>query len=157
MSRRRRYAEGTTVAPEKSRAELETLLRKAGATGFVSGWDDERGIDAITCRIHGRMLRFVIARPDPQDFATTDGGRFRGLKARRAAADAEHRRIWRAQVLIAKAKLEMIGSGLSTIDAEFMAHVLLPDGRTMGETMIPQIEDMYESGVAPTLQLGPGS
>lgn len=146
------------MSPEKSRAELETLLRKAGATGFVSGWDDERGLDAITCRIHGRMLRFVISRPDPADFATTDAGYTRGVKAQRTAATAEHRRRWRAQVLIAKAKLEMIGSGLSTIDAEFMAHLLLPDGRTMGETMIPQIEDMYETGDPPRLLLlGSGS
>ena len=32
------FAEGTTVAVEKTRAEIEGLLRKAGATEFSSGY-----------------------------------------------------------------------------------------------------------------------
>jgi hypothetical protein len=37
-----RYAEKTDVPAERSRAEIESLLRRYGATGFLSGWADDR-------------------------------------------------------------------------------------------------------------------
>lgn len=40
MAERRRYAEGTDVPVDRSRAELERLLKPHGAAGCASGWDD---------------------------------------------------------------------------------------------------------------------
>lgn len=33
------FAEGTTVSPEKTRGEIESLVRRHGATEFSSGWN----------------------------------------------------------------------------------------------------------------------
>jgi hypothetical protein len=45
---------------------------------------------------------------------------------------------WRAVVLLLKAKLELIQIGISTIEHEFMADMLLPNGDKVG-TAIPEI------------------
>jgi hypothetical protein len=36
------YAEGTLVSVERSKYEIETLLKKYGADQFASGWRDGR-------------------------------------------------------------------------------------------------------------------
>jgi hypothetical protein len=38
-----KYAANTEVSAEKSRAEIETVLRRYGATGFMYGWDETDG------------------------------------------------------------------------------------------------------------------
>lgn len=154
----RRYATGTTVPVEKSRAEVERLLRRAGAAAFVSAWDDDVGVDRLIFRLAGKMVRLEVCCPDPDDYAETEGGRTRDHAAREAAAAKEHQRRWRAQVLLVKAKLEVIADGLSTIEREFLADMLLPNGSTMGEEMLPRLAEAYESGTMDTRLplLGPG-
>lgn len=36
------YAERTVVSPEKSRGEIERVLSRYGAKGFMYGWDNGR-------------------------------------------------------------------------------------------------------------------
>jgi len=50
-----------------------------------------------------------------------------------------------------KAKLEAVEAGISVFDEEFLAHIVLPDGRTVGQFMTPQIEEVYAHGRMPTL------
>ena len=61
------------------------------------------------------------------------------------------RQRWRALALVIKAKLEAVESGITVFDKEFMAHIVLPDGKTVGEHMLPQIESSYETGSMPPL------
>ena len=56
------------------------------------------------------------------------------------------------------AKLEAVESGITTIEDEFLAHTLLPDGTTAGDWMRPQIAAAYDTGaMPPMLALGKGS
>jgi hypothetical protein len=48
---------------------------------------------------------------------------------------------WRALVLAIKAKLEAVEAGITTFETEFLAHIVLPDGRTVGEHAIPKLEE----------------
>jgi hypothetical protein len=158
MMRPTRYAEGTDVPPEKTRGELESLLIRHGATGFLSGWADNRAF--VQFMLNGRMLRYQIARPDEADYLRT-GARSEktpdnSAERCRALADAEHRRRWRALLLIIKAKLEIVRGGDSTFDREFLADIMLPQGGTVGEQLIPQIAEAYATGTMPKL-LGAGS
>ena len=136
--RARRFAEGTSVAPEKSRLEIETLLRRTGATGFASGWgpDDAR----IMFQKDGRHVRFVLKMPTDRDVV------------KRAA---EERRRWRTLLLVIKAKLEAVASQVTTFEEEFLAHIVLPGGETVGERIASQLVDAYKTG-APPLLLGSG-
>ena len=68
-----------------------------------------------------------------------------------AAWEQACRSRWRALYLIIKAKLEAIEAGISTVEREFFYDVVLPDGRTAGEFLAPQIEAAYETGEMPPL------
>ena len=69
--------------------------------------------------------------------------------------EQETRQAWRAIILIVKAKLEYIASGASTVEREFLADILAPDGRTMHELLTVQIDKMFKTGKLPPL-LGAG-
>lgn len=52
-----------------------------------------------------------------------------------------------------KAKFEAIETGISTIEREFLADLLLPDGRSIEQFIIPQLQRAYERGGMPRLLL----
>ena len=64
------------------------------------------------------------------------------------------RQKWRALVLAVKAKLEAVDSGITTFEEEFLAHIQLPDGTTVGKYMVPQIQGAYENNTMPPLLPG---
>lgn len=65
--------------------------------------------------------------------------------------EKEGRRRWRCLVIAIKAKLECVESGITTLEDEFMAHIVLPNGQTVGHVMLPQINASYEDGEMPPL------
>lgn len=140
------YARGTTVQPEKSQQEIMAMLRKYGATSFMSGW--EGSVAAIAFVAYDRRVRFVLQLPDWTDprFAVDGHGRRRGDAQRHAAHEAEVRRLWRALALAIKAKLEVVESGIATFEDEFLANIVLPDGTTVGERAKAEVARVYEFG-----------
>ena len=151
----RKYAENTTVTVERSKAEIERLLRAHDATGLLMAWDEDEGKSVVQFRIEGRVVKMVVTDPDIAEYSVSDAGRRRPPGAARTAVDKELRRRWRALLLITKAKLEMVESGESSVDREFMADILLPDGSTVGEKMLPKLVLAYDTGKMPR-QLLPG-
>lgn len=130
---RRAYADRTRVPVGQTRNEIETTLTRYGATGFIYGWQDEKAI--IGFRMSDRHVKFILPLP----------------KASGETAEREARRRWRALLLVIKAKLEAVADGITVFDDEFMAHIVTPDGSTMGERLRPQIESMYKTGKMPPL------
>lgn len=153
-----RYAEGTTVSPERSQAEISETLRRYGAAGFAYGWEDQRAM--IAFRAHGRQVRFLLDLPHPDDpaFGKTPTGLSRTTDAKARAYEAEVRRRWRALTLAIKAKLEAVATGITTFEDEFLAHIVLPDGTTVSDHVHAQIEAAWSSGQVPRLlpQIGRG-
>ncbi len=145
------YAERTTVSPDRSRAEVERVLERYGARGFVYGWDGGRAV--IGFRAQGRVVRFYLLLPDLDEFAK-DGRRSVAPGIAKARYEQEVRRRWRALALTVKAKLEAVQSGITTFEQEFLAHLLLPDGETVAEWIKPQLESVYLSGQMPRTLLG---
>jgi hypothetical protein len=71
--------------------------------------------------------------------------------------EAEERRRWRAQLLLVKAKLEMIATGDSTVEREFLADMLMPNGKTVGSQALPALAESYRTGAPPRMpMLGSG-
>ncbi len=106
-----------------------------------------------------RQVRFTIPLPDLHDdrFAMTPGGRRRRSAAQMFAEyEKATRRIWRALLLVIKAKLEAVESGISEFEEEFLAHIVLPDGRTVGEFIRPEVAIAYETKKMPPLALPSG-
>ena len=143
------YAAGTTVSPEKSQLEIQSTLRRYGADTFAVGSNPTRAVVGFTCE--GRQVRFELAIPGPDEFPVDSRGYARTATQKQTAAEAETRRRWRALALAIKAKLEVVATGIATFEDEFAANIVLPDGRTVGEWLGPQIEQAYASGTMPEL------
>lgn len=144
------YASQTSVSVEKSRTEIEHVLERYGADQFAYGRDDSRGIASIQFCAHQRHVRFLLTlpRPDERQFKQSKRG-WRSPEVARKHWEQACRQRWRALVLCVKAKLEAVESRISTFEDEFMAHILLPGGRTVGEVMRPQIERAYLTNEPP--------
>ncbi|MCO6445696.1 MAG: hypothetical protein J5J04_16610 [Anaerolineae bacterium] len=152
-----KFAKQTTVAPEKSRAEIERLLVRYGASQFMYAIKPEAAAIAFVC--HGRNVRFLLPFPRADEKRFTHTTRTRGWAREvarteiqaRTAYDQEIRSRWRALALVIKAKLEAVESGIAEFEDEFMAHIVLPGGKTMSEHARPLIAQAYETGHVPPL------
>lgn len=139
------YAEGTTVSPENSQLEIAKLIRKYGATSFATGWDNGRAL--VEFIAEERRIRFILVLPtDPAKFAVMKGGRVRSGPQRLTAMESEVRRLWRALALAIKAKLEVVESGIATFETEFLGNIVMPDGQTVAEHVLPRVEQAYKLG-----------
>lgn len=149
-----RYAENTSVSVDRSRAEVERVLQRYGASSFAYGWD--AGRQMIQFDYSTRRVRIVLDLPDPKakEFTRTPTGLARSEQASRAAWDQSVRQRWRALVLVIKAKLEAVESGITTFEDEFLAWTVLPSGGTFGEWARPQLDEAYMGGHMPALLPG---
>lgn len=150
-----KYAEKTTVSSDKSRAEIERTLIKYGATGFAYGW--EAGVAVVGFSANERHIRFTLPMPDKsaKEFTHTEARATRRSHEQiEAVYEQAIRQRWRALALAVKAKLEAVSAGITTFEQEFMAHIVLPNGNTVGQWMRPQINEAYKSGKMPPLLLG---
>lgn len=145
-----RYAKNTSVSADRSRAEIERVLEKYGAEQFAYGWENAKAM--LGFKMKGKLIRFILPMPSIEEASTTPKGRKRrGQLAKARALEQERRRRWRAMALIVKAKLEAVSTGIVEFEQEFMAHIVLPNGRTAGEWALPQIEKAYQKGEIPKL------
>ena len=141
-----RYGAQTDVAAGRSREELERTLVRYGADGFGYGWDGLKAV--ITFRFEGIMVRFTIKMPDLQseEFQLTPTGKDRSESQSYKAWEQAQRQRWRALNLVVKAKLEAVDSEITTFQEEFLAHILLPSGETVGDYTLPQLEQVRMGG-----------
>lgn len=179
-----RYAEGTSVPMERSRAEAEKTLIRYGAHGFAYAWERRAELyphpgDCPECKgarevvapswhlRKGQMIRcqrFPYNAPTTIDrevvivgFKMKLDGREREVRLEvpmpheaevgtKAKAEAAMRQRWRALVLVLKAKLEAVASGISTLESEFLAGIVLPNGMTLGQAVIPRLTEAVTTG-----------
>lgn len=153
------YAKDTTVSTEASRMEIERTLRRYKADAFAYGTEGRRA--SIMFRMSDRQVRFVLTLPDPADRAFTQHSRgWRTPEAAEKAWEQACRQKWRALALVIKAKLEAVSAGITTVEDEFLANTMLPDGSTVGQWAKPQLDDVYRLGHMPQGLLaleGPGT
>jgi hypothetical protein len=120
------YAEQTKVPVEQTKTEIERTLVRYGADRFA--YFTEAGKAVIVFEAKDRRLRFDLPLPSGEDD--------KAQKARRQK--------WRALLLCIKAKLESVASGIESFEEAFLAHVVLPDGNTVGNYVAPRIAEAYE-------------
>ena len=104
----------------------------------------------IQFRAEGRYVRFSLTLPSRDDPAFTDyklgSVRYtRKPEEARKRWDQACRQKWRVLGLVIKAKLEAVESGIVTFEEEFLAHVLMPDGRTLYENVKETLAVSYDS------------
>ncbi len=150
-----KYATNTEVSSDRSRAEIEKTLTRYGATGFMYGWSEQSGVVAFEA--NGRRVKFELPLPDrnADEFTLTPTGRERSESQAEKEYEQSVRQKWRALALVIKAKLEAVEAGITEFDEEFLAHIVLPNQQTVGQWMLPQVEQAYLTGDLP--QLLPGT
>lgn len=151
------YARNTEVSVERTEAEIKRTLAKYGATQFMSGWDQTKAMVAF--KVKDRLVRFEMDLPDRADQKFTRDGRskytFKALPQAACLRNWEQacRQRWRALALCIKAKLEAVETGISTFEQEFLANIVLPDNRTIGDHIVPKL-DAVTAGKVKLLTMG---
>lgn len=131
------YADKTRVPVAQSRAEIERLLENRKAKQFGTATDYDKLEARVQFRLHDRIVRFVIALPDPKKLGT-------GQRLEQA-----ERQKWRALLLVIKAKLESVENTIETFEEAFLANIVMPNDQTVSQIIRPQIGEAYKTGKMP--------
>lgn len=147
-----RYATNTTVSSDQSRAEIERTLQRYGASRFGYLWEGTASV--IVFEMNQRRIKFVLPMPaqdDPRYGKTPTGRIKRNKEAHFRAWEQDCKSRWRALLLCIKAKLESVESEIETFEEAWLAHIVLPNGQTAGEHLIPQIGEIYSTRKMPKM------
>lgn len=143
------YAADTSVPTSRSRDEIERTLTRFGATAFA--YMTQGGRVSIAFEIRNVRVQMTMVLPDRSQYLLDS----RGKRRTESAIDKDHeqacRQRWRTLANGIKAKLAMVDDGISTIEREFLADILTPNGQTVGEILAPEIIAIAESGKVPAL------
>ena len=130
----RRFAEGTSVPADQTRLEIERLVKNHGGINIIYGETEDLG--RLAFKLRGRQIRFDLKLVDE------------------VKQKMEHRRRWRALLLVLKGKLEALHDNtIETFEEAFLAHTVTPNGQTVAEAMLPQLKEAYETGRQPPMML----
>lgn len=128
MAREYTYARDTTVPVLETVVEIRRIITKYGGEQFVNGQTEDRLLIGFTKE--GRQVRFQAPQvPDEQ----------------RSKALA------RALLLVIKAKLEAVASGVVVFEDEFLGNIVLPDGSLVSQQVRPALIAAYEGREMPPL------
>jgi hypothetical protein len=106
----------------------------------------------------GRRIMFELPLPDRDDkrFQSDGRGHARTPAKKPEVWEQACRQRWRALALVIKAKLEAVESGITSFEDEFLAHVVMPDGQTVGAHIKPRIAVAYAQDSMVSLLPSPG-
>lgn len=155
----KKYAEGTTVSIEKSKMDIEREVKRYGGTRFLSSWTNKDGFNSAVIMFEMpvgnqlRQVKFTIPMPTEEEIQDNLVRRKTQKQVQTLVVKEEKRR-WRVIFLVLKAMLEAASSGLFTFDEIFMAHLVLSDGKTVGNRMIPDLEHILKTANMPALNPG---
>ena len=135
-----KFAENTTVSAEKSRAEIETLLRKHSIHDIAVMSMQGHSVIAFQRGTVSYRLSIAAINPDAHEFTHTRQNWLRSDSDKERLIAQENRRRWRAMLLVLKGKLVAAADGVVTFEQEFLAYAITADKRTVGEIIIPQLE-----------------
>ncbi len=125
----RRYAEGTKVSIASSRAEIMHILAVHGVEKQATAVGPEG--DQIIFELQNKSFRLSIRKPTLTEIRKM----YPNAYDERTKLDGEHRRRWRANVMLLKAKLEFIDGGDTTLEREMMPYMITEGGQTFGELL----------------------
>jgi len=150
------YAKDTSVSVGRSIAEIQDCLARYGADKFAQF--TENGRAGIIFEVKDRRVKFELLLPKREDFATVEKwGKPREVSFEEQVKLQEQacRQKWRALALVIKAKLEAVESGITSLQDEFLAHTVLPNGKTLGSWIAPQLAEAFALKKMPPM-LGDG-
>lgn len=155
----RRYAADTTVSAERTQIEIQSLLLKHGASARAVGVDDATSRAFVMFSLGGRQIRVEVLLHPTGGAPTSTPRRWRrwSEQERRhwqaSQREQRARSTWRGLLLLLRAKLEAIEGGYSSVEREFLADVMLPGGRSVGQLVSAAVAKAYLTDEEPRLLL----
>lgn len=133
------YAD-TSVSVSRSKEQIAKVLRAAGARGLQleEEWNDQGGADRLLVRFawpteNGAMLRVrFTATPKPPEPSTRSGWR--------VSPEQRERQAWRGLAWYIESLVKAAQFGIVPFEAVFLAYFEDERGVTVGDALIPQIE-----------------
>jgi hypothetical protein len=117
------YAAKSKISVERTRGEIERLVRKYGAKGFASAWQEQSARVEFLCS--GRHIRLTVSVPENE---------------------ARAREKWRAMLLLVKAKLVAVDAKIASFEEAFFADIVMPEtGKTVYEMARDPVRLSYET------------
>lgn len=146
------YAENTSVSFEKSISEVIGHIKKHGAEQ-IGQMEDPRFF-VLSFKISDRLIRFLLPFKSIDDMPTHDGRKNPlSPEQRRDRLEQSKRQRGRALMLVIKAKLESVESGIETVEEAFLANVVMADGQTVYQRAAQHIALEYKTG-SPNVGMG---
>lgn len=149
------YAKNTSVSIERSQEEIKKTLRRYGCERF--GVMEERNLAYVAFTINNLNIQIKIELPNQgnEEFQFTPTGKERAENSAFQAWDQAVRSRWRSLLLAIKAKLEAVECGISSIETEFLPFIVLGNGMTVGQQILPVLQS--QAAENRPLALGPGN
>lgn len=147
-----KYAEHTKSNVDASRNDIEKTLKRYGAKSFAYATMDTKAL--IMFEFNGKRIRFILNLPDMNERRfthTPSRGTRRSVETQMQEWEQACRQKWRALLLVIKAKLEAVDSGIAIFEEEFMANIMLPNNQTVGEFILPQVDKCYLTNQLPPM------
>lgn len=126
------YAENTKVPVAQSKAEITEMLKKIGANQVGTMESDAEQMVVFRCN----DVMYRISAPVDQSSSKPE---------------QRNKAVWRAIVLLVKAKKVAIDQGITTVEREFLSDTVMPDGSSMMDHAPAIIEHHYKEIGAPKL------
>lgn len=139
------YAKQTTVSVEQTKQQIEVIIKRYKAANYVAGYQGQAAF--VMFSFADRVIRFNLFVPNAKDKRFHSGR----TNPERQAEQFE-KSLWRSLLLVIKAKLECVETGIETIEEAFLAQTVVrtPDGgnATMAEVLRAHPEALGSSNFA---------
>ena len=143
--------ENTRVMVGRSQESIRKLLIENGATGiaFVSQSDPlSEGFEAMI-PLEGKTYRVRIAatvrKVENKSRARYYRGTYRSAKSDAQVQEDEMRRVWRVLYFHLKSVYEASNSGVMEFRELMLPYMVVKDGRTIAQHIIPKLDQAIES------------
>lgn len=156
-----RYAEGALTPTGETIHQIHDELERHGAGSFLDYVAKERGLQVVGFQTGAGTFLLYVPLPDPEKFPhdqpprTLAGTREKTRKTFKSAWEQERARLTRVVFQLIKMKLVAIQEGVTTLEKEFFADLVVWNDRgkqqTVYEWYAPQIEHIREAGGMPPL------
>lgn len=142
----RKFAEGTEVPVDRTKAEIDRLLRQRAAEKMASAEENGRAI--VLFEMSGRRIRFSMPLPSRREERFLLDGRGRKLSETQAYErwERECRALWRGLLMAMKSRFVNVDNGIETFEMAFLPHTVMPDGKTVAEHVLPAVASAYKNG-----------
>ncbi len=148
------YADTTKVPLEQSIAEIIGMVRRAGAEQLGQFHDRDRFVIMFT--LGDRQMKFTVPLVMTWE-GPTRGGNGREIDVK-AKIEQANRQKGRALMLVIKAKLESVESGVESFEQAFLANIVTANGQTVYDRIQQPLAVEYKEGRVGLLMLeGPRS